>query len=313
MKVAIIGGSGFLGQILKHYMDKRKYKLVSLDIYDGYLYDLLKSTDLGIPPNSYAKRILGSSKFVRRSLMRIAKKSRLIVAKPFNILDIQNVIEWKLRGYDAVVHLAAIPHPGFLGANADDFYRVNYLGSINVYQAARSAGVKKFIFASSGQVYNINKLVSVDSLPIKETNYCPTIEEGQSPYGYYKWFFEQYLSDRDGEDNDMQRVSLRLEMPGMRSRSAHNLYISTSLQNTAAMFERALDSNLGHHEVFNVADKYIPLEIADIKRFAADKFPGVPYESNENLCLMDTTKAESLIGYKPASQGNYLDPKRVFS
>lgn len=312
MRVLVTGGSGFLGQILKYYIDSKRFRIDSFDYYQSWLYDQIKRSELGIPPTSWVRNRVSSSRLLRRYMEPVARKLRLIYPTMNNILDIQPRMANKFRGYDAVIHLAAIPHPYYGNANQDDFYRINYLGSINVYQAAVSVGVKRFIFASSGQVYRINDPIRLDSLPIRESNYCPTLEEGQTPYGYYKWLFEQYLAERDRHEPDVTRVALRLERPGTQSHTPVNLYISTSLENVAMAHELALTVKLDRFMAFNVADKTVPASIVDIPEFVTKFYPKVPYHGQGNPCLMDTTLATETLGYNPIDNGHYLDGKRLF-
>jgi nucleoside-diphosphate-sugar epimerase len=53
---------------------------------------------------------------------------------------------------DAVVHLAALAH-GKGSGGEDAFDRVNHRGTRNLLAAARAAGVRRFVFASSAAVY----------------------------------------------------------------------------------------------------------------------------------------------------------------
>jgi nucleoside-diphosphate-sugar epimerase len=52
-------------------------------------------------------------------------------------------------GQDVVVHLAAVVN---LNAGWEDILQANVVGTYNVFEAARQAGVKRVIFASSGTV-----------------------------------------------------------------------------------------------------------------------------------------------------------------
>ncbi len=52
-----------------------------------------------------------------------------------------------VAGYDAVVHLAGIPHP--LNDPAEKVFRVNTIGTFNMLEACTTHGIKKFIFMSS--------------------------------------------------------------------------------------------------------------------------------------------------------------------
>ena len=62
-------------------------------------------------------------------------------------LDDQNAIRPAFDGQDAVVHLAAKINDSF---GWDDLHATNIVGTRNVLEAARDAGVKRVVFASSG-------------------------------------------------------------------------------------------------------------------------------------------------------------------
>src|SRR5437764_6170000 len=62
-----------------------------------------------------------------------------------DITDMQKLIS-ALRGVDSVVHLAA---SAAVGSSWDDVLHNNIIGTHSVFEAARQAGVKQIIFASS--------------------------------------------------------------------------------------------------------------------------------------------------------------------
>lgn len=91
---------------------------------------------------------------------------------------------------EAVVHLAAqmdvrksVDDPRY---DAD----VNVMGSLNVLEAARAAGVGRFLFASTGGAIYGNPR----ELPATEETACRPL----SPYGTSKLAFEHYLTLYDG-------------------------------------------------------------------------------------------------------------------
>jgi nucleoside-diphosphate-sugar epimerase len=59
-------------------------------------------------------------------------------------------VDWQplLAGVDFVVHLAGIAHTG-PGVPADDYDRINHQATASLAQAARIAGVKRFVFVST--------------------------------------------------------------------------------------------------------------------------------------------------------------------
>lgn len=67
--------------------------------------------------------------------------------------DVRDLTETYLAGYDAVVHLAAISNDPMGKAFEDVTMQINYQGTIDVAHAAKRAGVRSFVFASSCSVY----------------------------------------------------------------------------------------------------------------------------------------------------------------
>jgi nucleoside-diphosphate-sugar epimerase len=101
-------------------------------------------------------------------------------------------------GMDAVVHLAAIPHPG--GAPEPDLFRINDEGSFNVYRAAADAGIDRVVSASSINALGYN--YGIKSFPIR---YFPIDEEHPTyttdPYSFSKQILEAiaaYFWRREG-------------------------------------------------------------------------------------------------------------------
>jgi|TARA_R110000824_G_scaffold68589_1_gene177261 nucleoside-diphosphate-sugar epimerase len=93
-------------------------------------------------------------------------------------------IEGLFEGMDYVFHLAALPRvePSIINPMASD--SINTQGSLNVFFAAKEAGVKKVIFSSSSSIYG--------DVPPKKV--CEKLAPNPlSPYGLQKLFGEQYL------------------------------------------------------------------------------------------------------------------------
>lgn len=102
------------------------------------------------------------------------------------------------QGVRAVVHLAAI-------SDEDDFMTrllpVNIVGTYNVFEAARQAGVGKLVFASTGQTvlfYPKGQWVTPEMLPRPWTVYACTKLFGEALARYY--------SDKHG----MSMIALRI-------------------------------------------------------------------------------------------------------
>jgi NAD dependent epimerase/dehydratase len=80
-------------------------------------------------------------------------------------------------GCTDVIHLAALIAIPFSYAAPDSYVETNVRGTVNVLQAARHAGVRRFIQTSTSEVYGTAQFV-----PIKESH--PLV--GQSPYSASK-------------------------------------------------------------------------------------------------------------------------------
>jgi len=267
--------------------------------------DLLRGRPLGTCTGVFPRALAVLARRAARVTEQALVRTGALRPTADHILDLRSRLVERFRGSDAVIHLAALPHPNVPGATESDFRRINYDGAVNVFEAAREAGVRKFLFASSGQVYGINKPVRIDQFPILETNHCPTLAEGQNMYGFLKGEFERYL-EQQCSGSGIQAVSLRLEFPGVRSRFPWNLYISTSIENTVAGFLRALETDLSTgHDVFNLADRYVDKKVVDIQTFLRENWPEVPNRTAGNECLLGTEKARSLLGYDPKPHGTY--------
>lgn len=304
--ITITGGSGFVGRILQAGLRARGYQVAVFDQMRGRLVDLLRRRPLGAStgrlPCMLASGLRRGLHLTERTLLRAG----VMRASGDNILDLRSRLVNRFRGSYAVIHLAGLPHPKVRGATESDYRRINYEGSVNVFEAAREAGVPKFIFASSGQVYGINQPVRIDQFPILETNYCPALAEGQNLYGFLKLEFERYLKQQCSGQG-IRAVSLRLEFPGVRSRFPWNFYISTSIENTVGGFIAALEADLSTgFEVFNLADRHVDERIADIQEFLRRNWPDVPNHTSGNECLLSTEKARSLLGYDPKPGGTYF-------
>ena len=82
------------------------------------------------------------------------------------VVDALLGIDDRHTGFDAVVHLGAIPAPGIL-PDAATFHN-NMLSTYNVFQAARRAGVKRIVYASSETVLGLPFDIDPPYIPVDE-------------------------------------------------------------------------------------------------------------------------------------------------
>lgn len=100
-----------------------------------------------------------------------------------DILD-QKKLEEVLGGHDGVIHMASLIEVGESVKQPVEFAQNNVLGTVNLLEAMKAAGVKKIIFSSSACVYG-----TPTRLPISEDD---PIGVQKNPYGITKVAMEQF-------------------------------------------------------------------------------------------------------------------------
>jgi UDP-glucose 4-epimerase len=159
MRVLVTGGSGFIGS---HVVDKLRARG-----HDPVIYDLRPSP--WHEPGS-VDTVLGS------------------------ITD-REALERALHSCDAVAHLAAVADVNDVHASPEDAERVNARGTVAVLEAARRAGVKRIVYASTIWVYSDCEPEAVDEntlLPPPSHLYTSTKLAGEL---YCKAYQELYGID----------------------------------------------------------------------------------------------------------------------
>ncbi|GGK33566.1 NAD-dependent epimerase/dehydratase family protein [Nocardia camponoti] len=120
MRVLVTGHQGYLGTVMTPMLRAAGHTVVGLDI--GYFADCLLGDFAGDPDGSFR-------------------------------VDLREVTEEQLRGFDAVIHLAALSNDP-LGALAPEItYDINHHASVRLARLAKAAGVQRFLYASTCSVY----------------------------------------------------------------------------------------------------------------------------------------------------------------
>ncbi len=171
MRILITGGAGLIGRAIATHLFARGY--------DVHLTDIVPETD--VPHTTYAV---------------------------CDIMDFDALRE-QVRGCDAIVHMAALPSP--LSGPGHEVFRINTVGTFNVFEAAAQAGIQRVVQASSINAIGCawkTKEFSPAYLPIDEDHPLDT----DDPYSFSKEQVEAmgaYFWRRDG----ISSISLRF--PGV--------------------------------------------------------------------------------------------------
>jgi len=106
-------------------------------------------------------------------------------------MDLRDVQVSDLRGFDAVMHLAALSNDPLGDVNPQCTYDINHLGSVRLARLAKQAGVPRLIFASSCSLYG----VAGDEMLTEEAAFNPI-----TPYGVSKVLFERDVAKLADDD-----------------------------------------------------------------------------------------------------------------
>jgi len=106
--------------------------------------------------------------------------------------DLRDVVVTDLKGFDALIHLAALSNDPLGDLNPECTYEINHRASVRLAQIAKAAGVPRFLFSSSCSLYGLG--AGADFL-VEEASFNPV-----TPYGESKVFVERDVS-RLADDN----------------------------------------------------------------------------------------------------------------
>jgi UDP-glucose 4-epimerase len=103
-----------------------------------------------------------------------------------DLLDESSLRDALRAGFDAVLHFAALIVVPESVARPERYYRNNVVGTLNLVDAMREAGVRRLVFSSTAAVYG-----DPESVPIPES--APA--RPASPYGNSKLAVDRLLAD----------------------------------------------------------------------------------------------------------------------
>jgi nucleoside-diphosphate-sugar epimerase len=223
------------------------------------------------------------------------------------VLDAMLGIEERYDKVDALVHLAAIPAPGIVPNHAT--FANNMNGTWNTVTAARRAGVKDIVWASSETVLGLPFDTPPPYVPVDE-NYPPRPE---STYSLVKTLEEAMAAQLCRWDPELKMFGLRFsnvmrpedyarfpEFQGNATLRKWNLWGYIDARDGAQAIRLALESDLTGCEIFVIANADTVMERSN-SDLLAECFPDVEVRGDigSNDTLLSIDKARRLLGYQP--------------
>src|SRR5438034_2945206 len=297
MRILVTGGAGFIGSHLVDKLLAAGHGVAILDDFNDF-YD----------PQIKHANITG-----------FAKETEIYHVDLRDVASVRNVFQ--RQKFDAIAHLAAragvrpsIQHPQL-------YYDTNVTGTLHLLDAARIAGVERFIFASSSSVYGASKTVpfSEDQRLIQTLSpYAATKIAGEFLCSTYSHLYQMRVvafryftvyGPRQRPDLAIHQFTRRIyagqpiDQFGNGTTRRDYTYIDDVIQGTIATLKydgSPFDIfNLGESETIQLKDLISAIEKALGKKAKVNRLPEQP--GDMPLTCADISKARKLLSYNPAT------------
>jgi len=297
MRILVTGGAGFIGSHLVERLLAAEHQVAILDDFNDFYDPQLK----------------------RQNISAVSKDVAIYQVDLRNSGAVRDLFH--KQKFEAIAHLAARAGVRPSIQNPQLYYDTNVGGTLHLLEAARTAEVKRFIFASSSSVYG-----TFQSPPFSEDR---PLGQTLSPYGATK-IAGEFLCSTYSHLYQVRVVALRyFTVYGPRQRpdlAIHQFtrkihagkpidqfgdgttcrdytYIDDIIQGTMAALEydgAMFDVfNLGESKTIQLKDLIVAIENALGKKARINRLPEQP--GDMPLTCADISKARKLLGYNPTT------------
>lgn len=259
-RVLITGHKGFIGSVMAPYFAQAGYEVVGIDT--GF-YD-----PCTLVPDQ--------------------------VRIPYKQKDIRDLEPDDLKGFDAVVHLAALSNDPIGNMNDGWTEDINFRASVRLAELAKAAGVQRYLFSSSCIMYGMSDaaVVTEESPLDPKTEYArskvkseraiseladdhfsPTFMRNGTVYGVSpRMRFDTVLNDLVGSAVTMGKITLYSDGKPWRP--------VVHVQDVARAFLAALEAPVADvwNQAFNTGANHLNHQIVELAQIVADTVPGCEFE-----------------------------------
>lgn len=306
MKILVTGTDGYIGSRLAPWLQARGHEVHGLDsgfYRDGCLY----LDPMGLP-----------------------------VAPRTSYKDLRAVTADDFQGFDAVIHLAELSNDP-LGQNRPEItFKINHEGSVRIAKAAREAGVRRFVYASSCSVYGVGTgefldetsptnpqtayaqckvMVERDLTPLADGRFSVVFLRNATAYGPSpRMRFDIVLNDLCALAWTKKKIAMVSDGSPWRP----IVHVEDICEAMRCAVEAPADAING--EVFNVGATQENFRIREIAEIVAQAFPGCevsagpPSQDNRSYRVSFDKIATKLPGFKArwSAQRGAEELRRLF-
>jgi nucleoside-diphosphate-sugar epimerase len=260
MKVLVTGTEGYIGAVLAPYLVARGHEVVGFDTgyyRDGWLY-------------SDHRQFPAMPKMINK--------------------DVRDVTVDDVKGCDAIAHLAELSNDPLGQNNPENTFAINHTGSIKLANAAKKAGITRFVYTSSCSVYGLGSgeflsetsqvnpqtayaeckvLVERDVGAMASDNFSPTFLRNATAYGASPRIrFDIVLNNLSGLAWTVKKIAMISDGTPWRP-LVHILDICKAI---GCALEAPRE--MVHNQIFNVGVNVANYQVKDIAKIVGDTFPG---------------------------------------